>query len=496
VVLSYSTYLGGSYDDVANAIAVDSSGSAYVTGYTYSGFFPDDFPTTDGAYQTTPPGLYDAFVTKFKSDGSSLSYSTYLGGSFEQQGLGIAVDSSGSAYVTGYTYSGDFPNDFPTTDGAYQTKPPGTYNAFVTKLQPDGSGLSYSTYLGGSFQQQGLAIAVDSSGSAYVTGYTYSDGGDTGNKPNDFPTTAGALKTASPALQYDAFVTKFTADGSGLAYSTYLGGSFDDVAAGIAVDASGSAYVTGYTYSNGGDTGDKPNDFPTTAGALKTASPALQYDAFVSKLTSDGTGLAYSTYLGGSFDEKAAAIAVDSSGSAYVTGYTYSNGGDTGDKPNDFPTTAGAYQTKSVAGQIDAFVTKFTPDGSGLLYSTYLGGSFDDSATGIAVDASGSAYVTGWTVSFDLPNDFPTTSDAYQTSAPGQLDGFLTKLAADGSALSYSTYFGGANDDVATAVALDPSGNVYIAGETASTDFPTTSGAYQTTAPPFLNAFVAKFSVS
>ena len=455
-VLVYSTYLGGSGIDAGFGIAVDGAGSAYVTGTTRS----TDFPTTAGAAQTTHAGGFDdAFVTKLDATGSGLVYSTYLGGSAFDSGSDIAVDVTGSAYVTGSTSS----NDFPTTAGAVQTTHAGgVYDAFVTKMDATGS-LVYSTYLGGSDDDGGSDIAVDAAGSAYVTGSTAS---------TDFPTTLGAAQTTNAGGRSDAFVTKLDAAGSGLVYSTYLGGSgvFGDVGLGIAVDGAGSAYVTGDTAST---------DFRTTAGAAQTTFAGGR-DAFVTKLDATGSGLVYSTYLGGGFSDVGFGIAVDGAGSAYVTGSTSSN---------DFPTTAGAVQTTG-AGRVDAFVTKLDTTGSRLVFSTYLGGSDDDGGSDIAVDAAGSAYVTGDTTS---PN-FPTTAGAVQTThAGGAHDAFVTTLDATGS-LVYSTYLGGSFIDSGTGIAVDGAGSAYVTGETRSTNFPTTAGAFQTTHAGGLDVFVAKIA--
>jgi hypothetical protein len=243
--------------DQAFGIAVDATGNAYVTGSTNS----TDFSTTLGAFQTTYAGNHDAFVTKLNPTGSALVYSTHLGGSSVDQGSGIAVDATGNAYVTGLTSS----IDFPTTLGAFQTTYAGNQDAFVTKLNPAGSALVYSTYLGGSNFDQAAGIAVDATGNAYVTGYTASA---------NFPTTFGAFQTTLSAF-IDAFVTKVNPTGIALVYSTYLGGNQNDLGSGIAVDATGNAYVTGYTGST---------NFPTTLGAFQTAS-AGNADAFVTKIS-------------------------------------------------------------------------------------------------------------------------------------------------------------------------------------------------------------------
>jgi hypothetical protein len=318
--LVYSTYLGGSGDDEGNGIAVDALGHAYVTGVAAS----TNFPTTLRAFQAANGGGADAFVTQLDPTGSALVYSTYLGGSGNDGGSGIAVDSFGHAYVTGSTRS----TGFPTTPGGFQTMFSGAADAFVTKLDPTGSALLYSTYLGESDEDAGLGIAVDALGHAYVTGSTGSTG---------FPTTPGAFQPASGGGALDAFVTKLDPTGSALVYSTYLGESDEDAGFGIAVDALGHAYVTGFTAST---------DFPTTPG-FQTANGGGR-DAFVTKLDPTGSALVYSTYLGGSDHDEGYGIAVDSLGNAYATGITRST---------DFPTTPGAFQAAS-GGAADAFVAK------------------------------------------------------------------------------------------------------------------------------------------
>jgi hypothetical protein len=447
--LLYSTYLGGRSDfDDGFGIAVDTSGNIYATGYTRSA----DFPTTPGAFQTTLSGIANAFITKLNLTGA-LVYSTCLGGSSFDQGYGIAVDTSGSAYVTGLTGSADFP----TTPGAFQTSFKGGFvDAFITKLNSAGSALVYSTYLGGS-DAYGNGIAVDTSGNAYITGEAGAFA---------FPTTPDAFQTAANGLS-DAIVTKLNPAGSALVYSTYLGGSGNlDSGADITVDTSGNAYITGFTQST---------DFPTTPGAFQTTSNGG--GAFVTKLNPTGSALVYSTYLGSNNFDIGSGIAVDTSGSAYITGT-----GAVG-----FPTTPGAFQTTLKDG--GAFVTKLNPTGSALVYSTYLGGG---SGNGITVDTSGNAYVTGRTAS----TDFPTTLEAFQTSLKGSFDAFVTKLNPTGSALLYSTYFGGSDLDDGVDIAADTSGNAYITGVTQSTDFPTTPGAIQTTLNDQRSAFIAKLQTA
>jgi hypothetical protein len=459
-VLSYATYLGGTTgsagEQEGNAIAVDSAGDAYVTGTTPS----STFPTTLGAFETTVSGSGNGFVTKLNATGTALVYSTYVLGASP---FGIAVNSAGDAYITGGTSD---PN-FPTTPGAFQTTyhgspiPPGSENAFVMELNPSGSGLVYSTFLGGSSLDQAQGIALDSAGDAYVTGSTTS---------SNFPTTASAFQTTL-AGTYNAFVTELNPSGSGLVYSTYVGGSNWDHAFGIAVDSSANAYITGYTDSS---------NFPTTAGAFQT-TPGGSYDGFVTKLNAGGTALVYSTYLGGSGSDDGYAIAVDSSGDAYVTGTTAST---------NFPTTPGAFQTTNQGAPVgsNAFVTKLNPSGSGLVYSSYLGGSGGNAAYAIALDSAGEAYVTGWTGA----SNFPTTANAFQPT--GSAGAIVTEFNASGSALVYSTYLGGANKG--NGIAVDSTGNFYVTGQ-AYAGLSTTAAAFEQTyigTGSVGEGFVAKFA--
>jgi PKD repeat protein len=466
-VLSYSTYLGGICGDAGYGIAVDSAGDIYVTGQTCS----SDFPSVN-ALQPTWRGA-DVFVAKINAAGSAFVYSTYLGGSSEDAGRSIAVDSVGNAYVSGHTYSSDFP-----TVNALQSTRGGPYDGFVAKINAAGSALIYSTYLGGNDHDSTLGIAVDSAGNAYVTGYTFSP---------DFPT-VNALQPTKPAVfGPDAFVAKISAAGS-LVYSTYLGGSGDEQGSGIAVDDAGNAYVAGYTSSP---------DFPV-ANALQPSLKGVA-DAFVAKLNAAGSALVYSTYLGGYDDwhcddywgycftgDYATGIAVDGAGNAYVVGYTYSS---------DFP-TANALQPW---GGFDAFVAKLNAAGSALVYSTFLGGSNDffcdyyygcyggDYGSSIAVDGAGNAYVTGYTYALDFPTVNPIQ---FQT---GSRDVFVAKINAAGSALVFSTYLGGSREDAGLGIAVDSAGDAYVIGETYSTDF-TTLNPLQATFGGSIDAFVAKFS--
>lgn len=431
VELVYSTYLGPS--EFGRGIAVDASGSAYVTGHTESANFP-----TENAYDDSHNGNDDVFVTKLSAAGDSLIYSTYLGGSEGDEGWAIAVDGSGCTYVTGNTFSTNFP-----TENAWDGSDDGTTgtDAFVTKLSANGNSLTYSTYLsglsgGGDF---GYGIAVDGSGCAYVTGTTLS---------TDFPT-ENPYDDSHNGGSTDAFVTKFSAAGNSLVYSTYLGGMGGDEGwGGVAVDTSGCAYVTGKTNSD---------DFPTKSAWDEDLNGN---DAFVTKLSSTGDSLIYSTYLGGSVTDVGRGIALDSSGCAYVTGNTYST---------DFP-TQNAYDDSFNGGYYDAFATKLSAIGDSLIYSSFLGGSGSDIGLGIAVGSSGCAYVTGSTPSADFP-----TQNAFDDNHNGSSNrAFVTELSSSGDSLVYSSYLGDSSPSYGRAIATGKLGHAYVTGD---------------------NAFVAKLSV-
>ncbi len=446
--IAYSTFLGGVSWDEGDGIAVDVHGSAYVVGAAAS----PDYPATVGAYDPSFGGDVDVVVTKLAPGGSQIMYSTFLGGDGQDSGAAIAIDAQGYAYITGLTSSADFP----TTAGAYDTSY-ASFDGFVTKLAPSGTALAYSTFLGGTGSDHGLAIAVDALGGAYVAGRAGSG----------FPTTDGAYDT-SPNGGRDGFVTKLLPSGTGLAYSTLLGGTGNDDVLGLAIDGEGSAYVAGAAGSA---------NFPTTADAYDTSYAGS--DVFVTKLKSSGADLSYSTFLGDAGGEQAHAIAVDGQGSAYVTGSTASPG---------FPASAGAYDTTH-NGSLDAFVTKLAPSGGSVGYSTFLGSSASDRGSAIAVDAQGSAYVAGFTSG----PGFPTTEDAYDTTHNGLQDAFVSKLAPSGD-LDYATILGGNRDDEARGLGLDPQASAYITGVTHSLDFPVSAGAYDRSHNGDHDGFVTKLA--
>jgi hypothetical protein len=386
----YSTYLGGSQGTAAFAIAVDGGGQAYVTGTTLA----LDFPVVN-AFQPTNHGTSNAFVAKLAPSGTGLVYSTYLGGFRNDTGRGIVVDGAGSAYVTGFTNSFDFPVRNAYLPG-YRA---GGREAFVTKFTPAGNDLIYSTYLGGYGENYGQGIAVDAAGEVAVAGWT---------DATDFPVVNAIQPTCNGCLltTEDAFVTKFNAAGSAPIFSTYLGGSGGDEANAVAMDAAGNVYVAGYTNSY---------DFPLANPLQDTLQGT--YDAFVGKLSATGSTLAYATYLGGTGDEQANGILVDDVGNVAVTGNTNSD---------DFP-LLGALQDQFGGSGVtfygDAFVTALDSTGSSLLFSTYLGGSDDDVGAALALDIVGNLYVAGWSQSVDFP-----LGGAFQNANGGGRDAWIVKI--------------------------------------------------------------------
>jgi hypothetical protein len=461
-VLTYSTYLGGSDTGWIAGLVTNSSGNVFVAGQTTSA----DFPVTLGAFQPSLPNGESAFVTEFTSDGLSLVFSTFLGGTTGlNDGMDVDIDSDGNVYVTGETAASDFP-----LTSAYQPTLKGSTSVFVTVLNPDGGSLRYSTYLGGdTFNgQYGEGIRTGNPGKVYVTGQTTS---------TNFPTTLNAFKRNLGLASGNCFVAKFDTNKSGsasLIYSTYLGGSkaLDaDGCSRIARDSKGHAFVTGFTVST---------DFPTTNGAYQTHLKG-QMDAFVTELNTAGTSLLHSTFLSGTFGDSGFDLRLDGSGNVYVTGTSRSS---------DFPTTKGAFQ-RTLKGVWDAFVTKFDPTLSSLIYSTYLGGSNREEGLAIFLDSSRNAYVAGATESSDFPVLNATQAHNHN---PTFYNGFAATLNSTGTALLFGTYMGGSGgsahgSDYATGVSVR-NNNLYVGGQTSSQNFPVTSGGFQTTSSAVTSGFV------
>ena len=419
-----------------------------MVGWTQSG----DFPTAN-SYDETHNGSRDIFVTKLSPSGDSLLYSTYIGGSSPDEGLGIAVDSEGNAYINGQTWSSDFPTVVPYDDTFN-----GNRDVIVAKLSSSGDSLIYSTFLGGGALDLGWRIAVDGEGCAYVVGATQS---------SDFPTENPY--DASLDGYEDAFVAKLSSSGRILEYSTYLGGTENDHGYGIAVDAQGSACVAGFTLST---------DFPMVNAHDDTHNGSG--DAFVAKLSASGNSLLFSTYLGGSAWDDGSPIAVDGEGNVYVGGRTSSPG---------FPAVNGYDLDHN--GERDSYVAKFSSNGDSLVYSTFLGGSDDDYVLGLAVDACGNAYVCGHTNS----PDFLIAGDGNNIHQGGY-DAFVLELACSGRMLVGNTYLGGASFEEGWAVFPTSDHNVYVTGKTGSSDFPVTLGAFDPSYNGEDDVFVARVTLS
>jgi hypothetical protein len=442
VVLLYGGYLGGSNSDSGNSIAVDGAGNVYVTGYTYS--TEASFPLLAGPDLVFNGGA-DAFVAKVSSDGASLLYAGYIGGSSDEFGHGIAVDGSGNAYVTGLTSSTEA--TFPVLGGPdliYN----GGFDAFVAKVSSDGASLLYAGYIGASGADYGYGIAVDGSGHAYVTGLTSST-------EATFPVLGGPDLTYNG--DFDGFVAKVSSNGSSLLYAGYIGGSGFDSARGIAVDGSDNTYVTGFTNSTEGT-------FPVLAGPDLTYNGGV--DAFVAKVSGSDASLLYAGYIGGSGDDLGLGIAVNGSGNAYVTGYTTST-------EASFPVLGGPDLTFN--GGADAFVASVSSSGASLLYAGYIGGLNDDHGYAITVDGSGNAFITGYTTSRE--DAFPV-SGGPDLTYNGSTDVFVASVSSSGASLLFAGYIGGTGADYGYGIAVDGLGNAYVTGNTTSTEasFPVVGG--------------------
>ena len=457
VEVTYSTYLGGVSSDFAGDVVLGSDGSAYVTGFTTSVNFPVA-PVGSGILR----GTRDAYVTKFSPDGSTIVYSTFIGGSAREEGQTIGITSDG-IYIAGITDS----SDFPTTVGAFDESYNGDDDGFIVKL--DGAGmLVFASYIGGSAFDTATDLVVDSAGRPVIVGWT---------NANDFPVTVGAFDETWNG-DSDCYVLQMSVNGADLLYSTFLGGSGGDECHSVGIDGADRAHVAGATTSP---------DFPVTAGALDASLNGTS-DWFLAKLNTVGSGLLYGTYLGGSGQvSNHISLALDQLGNAYVAGET---------DETDFPTTADALQPASNGDQ-EVFLAKIDSSGSTLLYGTYLGGSAFDSAgqfasNKVAVDEFGNAYVAGRTHS----QDFPTTADALQLFNAGSSDVFLAKIDSSGSTLLYGTYLGGSAQDRGDGLYLGPVGDLGLVGFSSSVDFPTTVGAFDESYNGVEDAFVMRFRLA
>ncbi len=437
--LEGATFLGGANSDNGIVIAADDDGHIYVAGDTYS----EDFPVTDGAFDTTFNGIRDIFVAKLTDDCGELVWATYVGGGDNDLAYGIEVDHDGYVFVTGRTDS----TDFPTTSGAYQEAHAGDSDVVVFKLATDGSDLEYSTFVGGVQYEVGYAgVAVDGSGMAYVAGHT--------NSPN-FPTTEGAYDRTYYAAGWDGFAFKLNEEGSDLVYSTYFGGWDYEGARDIVIDGNGHAAMTGDTTSN---------DFPTTTGAYDTIHNGGR-DYFILELNADGSDLVFSTFLGGSAADVPNGISRSADGPIWVAGYSLSE---------DFPTTSDAYSDALTGTNDDRdfTVSAISQEGSDLVYSTYIGGTEADEA-GAVVHSMGAAHVVGRSFS----TDFPTTEDATDRWMEGKSDMVFLTLRPGPDGLYHSTFVGRNGTDGATGLVRSESGFSMV-GYTNSSDFPVSDDTY------------------
>lgn len=528
LTLVYSTYLGGSGIDAATSVALDPSGDAYIAGYTNSTNFPQgNIPGYQDTYQGVN-GSHNAFIAELDPTGSTLIYSTYLGGNNGDAVNGITVDSSGRVYVVGTTFSSNFPNP-----AAFQPACAGGCkdgDVFVAELNPSGptqvSQLVFSSFLGGTGYDEGNAIALDSQGNVWVTGWTTSSG----TNATGFPVTDNAHQSTFGGGSADAFLSEISPPagdfGSQLVYSTYLGGDQEDVGTGLAVDGSGNIDVVGLTTTGSTDTVPFPllKPIQSTCGGCATGLSS----AFVTQFSSSG-GINFSTYLGGTnypngistvdacgvategsgitpgAADAACGVAVDSTGNIYVAGFTTSSNFPV---VNSFQGTFHSNCGTACSGQGDGFVTKLSATGNSITYSTYLGGSGDDRVQAIAVDTAGNAFVAGFTYSTDFPlankdYDFQSACAACST---GGSDAFVTEFDSAGNALVFSSYLGGSasaagETQEGEGIAVGSQDQATVAGLTLSSSFPTQSGDFQTTlgggaSDAFVSAFPAAANCS
>ena len=447
----FSTLIGGNDYDIVRDIAIDSKGNSYITGYTSS----KNFPTTLGAYQTAfKTSTYefpDIFVSKFDSTGTKLIFSTYIGSFGDDYAESIQVDANDDIYITGYTWG---IGTFPVTNGVYDSLGSEGYDIFVIKLSGDGSKLLYSTLISGEKDDYANDLAIDELGNAYITGYVSHD--------SKFPLTTGAYKSPNSG-KYDAIAFKLSPDAKKLLYSSHISGANDDFGQSIIIDSERNANIIGITRSA---------NFPTTAGAYQrkysdTSDSDKFSDVFVLKLNSNGSSITNSTFLGGISKDAGYGIDFDKNNNIVICGFTESV---------DFPTTENAYDRLLNDGDVNAgigdiFLTKFKPDLSSILISTYIGGAGSEIGNDIVVDNNDYCYIVGATNS----NNFPITKKAFQKARKDtnlNTDAFLVKVNPTFSKVTYSTYLGGTGNDIAFALKFYNDGTVFLTGRTNSSDFP------------------------
>jgi hypothetical protein len=450
--MTCGTFLGGSGSDYCLDMVSDSSGNTYLCGYTYS----TDFPVTPGVVGSSYSGANDGFVAKLTSNGGTWSYATYLGGSLIDEFKALTLNHLNEVIVTG----GSTSTDFPVTTGAYDTTHNGVMDLVAVHLNSDATALLFATYAGGSEMDTGKDIVLNDSEEIIITGNTSSA---------EFPTTAGAMERVYQGGDHDGVILKFSASGSQLLLSSFIGGGGVDRGEDIAQDSAGDIFICGTTGTAG---------FPTRSGSFDTVYNGKSSDAFLSKFSQDGSSLIYSTFIGGQKQDEALGLAVDDTGRAIVTGYTRSS---------NFPVTSGSYDEVN-NGASDVFLLRLNTAGSDLEYACFIGGFGEEAGRDVVVDTSGNAYVTGKTTS----SNFPTTS-AYDTSYNQGGDCFVLKMNADGTALEYSTFLGGTGEDQGNAIALYDNAYAIVTGYTLSSNFPI-QNAYDSSKSSFEDIFVTRIS--
>ncbi|MFX0094823.1 MAG: SBBP repeat-containing protein, partial [Candidatus Hodarchaeota archaeon] len=447
LIWTYSTYFGGHDADTEPSLAFDTNDNIVIVGTTTSSNFP-----TSNASQQSNAGRHDAFIAKFSTDGQSLLFSTYFGGSSTDRAHAVTVDAVNNILISGTTYSTDLP-----TLNPYQPNLGGIQDAFISKFSPDGQSLLFSSYFGGSDVDRGWCLSVDPVGNLVLGGYTSS---------NNFPTSNASQQ--NNAGNFDAFVAKFSADGQSLLFSTYFGGSGDDYEHGLAIDAAGNILIAGGTTS-----GNLP-----TVNAFQPSFQGGTFDAFVAKFSANNHSLLFASYLGGSVQDYIEGAAFDASGNIIAVGATSSV---------DFVTWNASQENN--AGNHDIFITKFSADGQSLIFSTFFGGDSDDYGYNLALDATENIIITGHTTSSNLP-----TMNATQEGYSGDEEAYVTKISADGQFILFSSYIGGSSSDIGYDVATDTTGNILVSGTTDSVNFPVLN-AYQPCSGGGNDIFLCKYNL-